>query len=345
MAFFTDLFTSVTEWALRSSANTTLLLLSLAGGVLLSIYLLRKIFGGKQQFLPRGRITAPQQIRNMLEETFAQRRPFEMQLLTQAGKKKITLRCLPETISRHSLTFEVDGLKQLSDHWRGHPVELFFRLAVLGQFSYFTFPSTIEKIDSPRPDVCHIIVPVPEVIESRQQRSFLRIEPPSDYLFGAALWYDESMPEPDAIGDLSQWSCPVLLYLPPHTTQFKISDMSAGGLRLRISHHVVKKLNLKLSTVDRFILMLDLFDPRDSTRIRYWVQCRTQRIMVEPPDYDVHLGAQFLAWGRPRMPEQRDMPGAIEWFRLSLSNEIEPIGNWIMHRHLAMFREEPANNA
>ena len=344
MAFFTDLYTSVFEWAMRSTANTVIFLILLAGVALVSIMIIRMLFARKQQFLPRGRITQPQQIRHMLEEAFAQRRPFEMQIITQAGKKKVTLRCQPDSIGRNTLVYEVEGVKHLSDQWRNHPIELFFRMTIMGQFSYYTFTTTIENILSPRADVCHISVPIPQIIESRQQRSFLRIEPPPDYLFGAALWYDETMPDPEQVNDLSQWNCPVLLYLPSRTTQFKISDMSAGGMRLCISHRVVKKLNLKLSTVDRFILMMDLFDPEDSTRIRYWVQCRTQRIMVEPPDYDVHLGAQFLAWGRPRMPEPRDTPGAIEWFRLSSSNEIEPIGNWIMRRHLAMFREDASNN-
>jgi hypothetical protein len=31
----------------------------------------------------------------------------------------------------------------------------------------------------------------------------------------------------------------------------------------------------------------------------------------------------------------------MEWLRLPSSNEVEPIGNWIMRRHLEIFRDLP----
>ena len=87
--------------------------------------------------------------------------------------------------------------------------------------------------------------------------------------------------------------------------------------------------------------MLDLIEPDQNKLLRFWIQCRIQSVWFEHPSRDLYMGVQFLAWARPREHPGNGIPSEIEWLRLPSSNEVEAIGNWIMRRHLELFREIP----
>ena len=322
-------YTSITFWTI---AGIALCLVAIA------IIVSRLMKGKKEHFSPMGRVTIPAAIVQMLEEAIDQRRDFEIQISTSSADNRPTLKSVPQKIDKTSITLEVIGLRQLSNHWIGREITIFFRITTKGVFSYHTFISSIQAIQAPRKDVCHLVLPLPACIEQRQQRSFLRIEPPADFVYGGAMWYGETLPDPRQMSDVSQWAPPSIFLLPAYAVQFHISDLSAGGLRLRIPNSVVQHLHLPISNVERFIVMLDLLDAEEMKISRFWLQCRSQRITMEPPDQDVLVGAKFMAWAKPRDPFDPGAPGALEWFRLSPSNEVEPVGNWIMRRHLALFR-------
>ena len=322
-------YTSITVWTV---AGIGLCL------VIITVILFRLRQDKKEFFSPMGRVSNPAAILLMLEEAIDQRRDFEIQISTSSADNKPTLKSIPQKVDKNSITLEIVGLRQLSNHWIDREITIFFRITTKGVFTYHTFLSSIQRIEAPRKDVCHLVLPLPTSIEHRQQRSFLRIEPPTEFVYGGAMWYGETMPEPREMGDVSLWSPPSIFLLPAYAVQFHISDLSAGGLRLRIPNSVVQHLHLPISNVERFIVMLDLLDAEEMKISRFWLQCRSQRIAMEPPDQDVMVGAKFMAWAKPRDPFAPETPGALEWFRLSPSNEVEPVGNWIMRRHLALFR-------
>ena len=322
-------YTSITFWTV---AGIGLCL------VVIAITIYRLLHDKQEHFSPIGKISNPAAVLQMLEEALDQRRDFEIQITTSSADNRPTLKSIPQKVDKNSITLEVLGLRQLSTHWIGREITIFFRITTKGVFSYHTFVSSIQGILAPRKDVCHLVLPLPSCIEHRQQRSFLRIEPPAEFVYGGAMWYGETLPELRNMNDVSQWSPPSIFLLPAYAVQFHISDLSAGGLRLCIPNSVVQHLHLPISNVERFIVMLDLLDAEEMKISRFWLQCRSQRITMEPPDQDVMVGAKFMAWAKPRDPFTPDVPGALEWFRLSPSNEVEPVGNWIMRRHLALFR-------
>jgi hypothetical protein len=127
--------------------------------------------------------------------------------------------------------------------------------------------------------------------------------------------------------------------------QFQILDLSAGGIRLSISSEVMRSRQLHFNSLDQLILMLDIFDPASNQRMRFWMQCRAQNVWVEHGSRDVHIGMQFLSWGRPKEETGSAKHSNVEWLRLSSAKEIEPLGNWIMRRHLELFRETPEDSA
>jgi hypothetical protein len=313
--------------------------------VLLAVILSRAILARRSLYNPFGKITDHRTIRTILRNAFDQRRPFEIRFHTESGRRRPTLRCAPEYLGRDSFTVEVSGLKILSNKWVGRPTEVFFRLQIGPDFTYYTFSVPIGGIHLPRQGVCHLTLPIPPSMENRQKRSFLRITPPVEFLFGSAIWCEEAMPPSEQLHDISTWPKPKLLCLPNRLEQFHILDISAGGMRLSIPNTMMHSLKLYFATTERLLLMLDLFDPEQNKRLRFWMQCRVQSAWVEHSTRNMHMGLQFLSWGRPKdvathLPEAN--AANIEWLRLSSANEVETLGNWIMRRHLELFREAPS---
>lgn len=310
---------------------------------LIILYLLvRAIIASRTKYIPHGEIIDTRVIRDILRTAFDQRRPFEVQVQTDAGQRRPTLRCSPERLDDNSFTVEINGLKNLSERWLGRKVTVFFRVLSGKEFTYYTFPASILKIDIPRQGVCHISLPMPDALENRQKRAFLRMPPPREFFKGAALWHGETMPPPEKLNEISLWPRPRLLAIPNRVEQFFIIDLSAGGARLRIPPNVAAEQHLQFGAGEQLIIMLDLYDPELEKRLRFWLQCRIQSVWVEQPSRDVHMGLQCLGWARPKELADHSGPaGSIEWLRLSKSNEVEPLGNWIMRRHLELFRENP----
>ncbi|MDL2315776.1 hypothetical protein LJC59_01675 [Desulfovibrio sp. OttesenSCG-928-A18] len=307
---------------------------------------IRAIRARRIRYSPHGIITDPQMIRNIIRTAFDQRRPFEVQVASQTGQRRPTLRCAPEYLAQTNLTLEINGLKSLSNRWLGRSVHVFFRISLHKEFTYYTFSSTIDGIFLPRQGVCHITLTMPQRLENRQKRSFLRMTPPPEFLMGAALWYGETLPQPQSMDDISLWPAPKQLFIPDKARQFEILDLSAGGVRLGVPARILYKNALQFKVSEVCVLLIDLFDPEHSKRLRFWLQCRIQNVWIEHPSGDARLGMQFRSWGRPRDGQEHgENAGGIEWLRLSASNEVEPLGNWIMRRHLEIFREHPADGS
>lgn len=319
--------------------------LTVVCALLLAYLLYKGIQARRRRYTKYGSIYDAAVIREIISAAFDQRRPFEVQVQTEAGQRRPTLRCSPQHMGASSFTIEINGLKSLSDRWLGRQVTVFFRVLRGKDFTYYTFPSQIQGIQQPRTDVCSITLPIPEYLENRQKRSFLRITPPQEFFLGGAIWHGLNLPPPEKINDISLWPRPGLLCIPEKLAQFHVVDLSAGGARLCIPRDTVKEQNLHFNSTEQIILMLDLFDPEQNRRLRFWLQCRIQNVWVEHSSRDIHMGVQCLAWARPR--EKADQAGqadGLEWLRLSSSNEVEPLGNWIMRRHLEIFRENPLSD-
>lgn len=311
--------------------------------VLVAVILIRNRLSRRVKYSPHGTVNDPRMIRNILRTAFDQRRPFEVQVHTGNDQRRPSLRCAPEYLGNDRLTLEVGGIKTLSDRWLGHAIVVFFRIHVGRDFTYYTFNSKIGGISIPKPGICNISLAIPEALDNRQKRSFLRIAPPREFFLGAAIWKGLSMPDQTKLAEICEWPRPELLYIPDKLDQFRVIDLSAGGARVGIPGKLVRSMNMHFSAAEQLLLMLDLFDPETNKRLRYWMLCRVQSVWVEHTSQEVHAGMQFMAWARPMdQNEKEENKGRIEWLRLSSSHEVEPIGNWVMRRHLELFRDTPA---
>jgi hypothetical protein len=303
---------------------------------LLAVGILFRAFRNRRRvYVPKDWVLDPRAIREVLQLALDQRAKFELQFKALQGGRRPALRCSGVRLEGLFLTLEVSGLQKLSSRWAGKEVECFFQVLDQDRAMYHAFATRVKDV-SVQADRCCLRLHIPDRLESRQKRSYLRIAPPEEYLLGAAVWRGTDLPDEDIRDDLQAWAKPSLVYLPNVSAHFSVTDISAGGVRIHIPRAYLSEEVRRINISDRLISMLDLWDPDRAQRMRFWMLCRVQTPVLDFETRGMDVGLQFLAWAKPKESMEG---GQVEWLRLSNSGEIEPLGNWIMRRHLELFRE------
>ncbi len=288
----------------------------------------------KKPYVPQDWILDPEQIRDMLTVALSQRAKFELYFSAEGESRRPALRCSFLELKNDELLLEASGLASLSNRWEGRAVDCFFMIRRQESYSFFAFATTINAIRTTQ-SACLIRVAAPKRIESRQKRSYLRINPPEEYMLGAALWRGDDMPGEASRNDLALWPKPSRIWLPGTREDFTIRDVSSGGLKLHLPRHILAEEMDMIHISSRFIIMLDLWEPDKAKRLRFWLLCRMQSPVLDFETKGMDLGAQFLSWAKPAESGSSN----LLWLKLASSGEVEPLGNWIMRRHLEFFRE------
>ena len=304
--------------------------------ILLVVILFLAIRSRRRTYMPEDWIVDPHAIREMLQLAMDQRSRFELRFKSLNDGRRPALRCAGVRLEGLFITLEISGLQILSSRWDGKEADCFFQIVGQGQILHHAFETKVKDVFT-RDDQCFLRIAIPNRLESRQKRSYLRIAPPDEFLLGAAIWCGEGLPDDDIRTKLQLWNKPTLAFLPSHSSQFSVTDISAGGARIHITRQFLTEEIKHISISDRLIFMIDLWDPTKAQRQRYWMLCRVQNPALDFSTKNMDVGLQFLAWARPK--DGVEHGSELEWLRLSLSGEVEPLGNWIMRRHLELFRE------
>lgn len=302
---------------------------------LVGVILFLAIRSRRRVYVPQDWVLDPREIREVMLLALDQRAKFEVQFKALQGGRRPALRCSGVRLEGLFLTLEVSGLQSLSSRWAGKEAECFFQVMGEDRVMYHAFATRVKDVYTQQ-DRCYLRLNIPDRLESRQKRSYLRIVPPEEYLLGSAAWRGLDLPDDDIRDDLQVWPKPSMVFLPNVSAQFAVTDVSAGGVRIHIPRAQLVGENRNINISDRLIFMLDLWDPDKAQRMRFWMLCRVQTPVLDFETRGMDVGLQFLAWAKPRDGVES---GQLEWLRLSNSGEIEPLGNWIMRRHLELFRE------
>ncbi|MFV0422810.1 hypothetical protein [Oleidesulfovibrio sp.] len=303
----------------------------LLGVIAIMSYLKRK-HGG---YVPAGWVMRPADITRQIQSAIDARRKVELQFHTP-GMRRHSTSCSAIEIEHGTLLLECSGLSKLSPKWIGRHVECFFSVVVNKRVIFYTFVSTIAGIRMEGENICMMNIRMPEVLEQRQKRSFLRIEPPEQYVLGMALWAEKLDSSGRIPLNVKEWDKPELVYIPNKTAELELVNLSAGGARIKIRREVAKKCNLTFTIAERFILLLDLWEPELGKRDRYWLLCRTQTPFIDFETRNVDLGVQFIGLAKNKENSTHE----LVWVPFKQEDGIEVIGNWAMKRHLELYREK-----
>ncbi|WP_353118147.1 hypothetical protein [Nitratidesulfovibrio sp.] len=393
-------FTLVREFVLIVAAVAALL----AAGLLVGGLRQRR-----QRYTPEGWVNDPHVIRELFDAAILQRGRFEMQFHGPTGRRSTY--CTAVSVTRSALTLECSLLRTVPESWKGREVDCYFRTQQKRMQVYYQFTSKITgahhapSADRNAPRGPHaadavwlVDLALPEKLERRQKRAFLRLDVPRHLVLGLAVWPmggDTPAPAdgrrlgmpllalPDATS-LNSFTahgapCPIDAPTPhdtgtapdeapmpgrsahapadtcggslPHDDSFAplfpdisralpvaLLNLSGGGLRLLVPRATSRSATARGMNLDiggRLVALLELYDPQHDRSLGFWLHCRIQNRFVAFETRDVELGLQVLAWGQPR----DNAPHMADWKPLSDEGEVEPLGNWVIRRHLELYRE------
>ncbi len=284
--------------------------------------------------IPDNWIVKKPQIMELFHKALDSRSKFEMKFTPADFSRRATMCSLLE-ITSGSLVLELDMNVKATKRWLGRSVEIFFKLqGSKKNLHFYHFNSEVSGIKRTPQGESILLLAFPDKLELQQKRSFLRLEPPSQYFLGCAVWLASSVRN---ASEVKSWPRPLLLNQPGKTgNKIMISDISAGGMRILIKRDVIRSLNLDITISNRLYAALDLYDPEIERKRRYWVLCNVQHLYEDYESKDTEYGLQFISWGRPKKEE--DMV-SLEW-KLVENDGIEPLGSWVMKRHLEIYRDK-----
>lgn len=297
------------------------------------VNLTRQKFRWRQ--MPEGWIIGKKNVVEVLDKALLERSKFEMRFLPAHKARKSTF-CTLENITNDTLTLELPSGLNVTSKWIEREVEFYFKVTVKHQMIFYRFYSEIAGAKRKPGDVSVVMVSIPKVLELQQKRAFLRVEPPTQYVLGCALWREMSAQTAKSTVNVKKWGKPNLVYIPGQSLNpLVIENLSAGGIRITIKREAQKAGYTELIVGQRFFLLLELYDPDLQEKKRFWALARLQNYFVDFSTKNVDMGMQFMLWGRPRQEE----PHMVEWLQVS-DEGIEPLAGWIMKRHLELYRDK-----
>ncbi|MEZ0575876.1 hypothetical protein [Halodesulfovibrio aestuarii] len=288
------------------------------------------------KYIPQDWVLHPSHIANTLRIARDEHEKFEVQFHSN-GEKRRSTSCLLTDVSKDVLTIECSGLTNLQSSWVGKDVDCYFQVHKVSTGStFFMFTTQILGVRGYANGTAILTLQTPVKLEQRQKRASLRISPPQQYIMGLAAWI-----APDGIStkgtlDIRQWGRPVLTYLPEKSSQIILDNISAGGTKVRIPRAEMRKCDLDFKIGDKLFLLIDLWDPDTGQRVRYWLLCRVQNPFIDFVTHDAELGLQFLFTAQP----DKKNTAELRWIEEPIGTGLDSIGNWVMRRHLELYREK-----
>lgn len=398
-----------------SMVREFVLIVAAVAALLAAVLLVAGLRQRGQRYTPEGWVNDPHVIRELFEAAILQRGRFEMQFHGPTGRRSTY--CTAVSVSRTALTLECSLLRTVPESWKGREVDCYFRTQQKRMQVYYQFTSVITGAHRapsadrtiPRgPDAADAVwlvdLALPEKLERRQKRAFLRLDVPRNLVLGLAAWpMGQDTPAPAdgrrlgtpllALPDATSLNSFTARATPPvhavgseqehaptsvvpvagsgasdagvtdapssascsetahhddmvaplfpdisRALPVALLNLSGGGLRLLLPRATVRAVTGRGMNIDvggRFTALLELYDPQHDRSLGFWLQCRIQNRFVAFEARDVELGAQVLAWGQARDAA----PHMADWKPLSDEGEVEPLGNWVIRRHLELYRE------
>ena len=266
--------------------------------------------------------------RRIMEEAIAQRTPCFLSL-PAAVTGLAELRCAILEASSRGLLLESAGKAAAGPHWLGLGVKGYFRVT-LGKNSqepdFYTFDSRIRAAGTGPGGRARLRLDEPEGVVFGQRRKSLRVQPECERLRKVFLWrYDNK--EGLAL------DAPALKGGDFQSGLARLSDISAGGLRLTLRAALVAQRDLDLTAGDRVVVHLELEEPRVAGTHTFWIVARIRHAGRDCVSRDLNLGIEFLASGRldPKV-------GKIRWQPVH-DNVIPGLADIFFYWHLDKHRE------
>jgi len=325
-------------WGLAPGAMLTYIAYTLAAamvvlglGVLLNHYVVKRRSGPPAHWIWRRH-----ELDKLFDQVMAQRAKVEMCFINQ-GRRSARRACSLEQIGQNSLSLELSSIKDANQTWIDRQVECLFRLVnpkFPTQSTFYSMSTKIMGIKKLATGAGVITIEFPEKVVISQKRMHMRLEPPTSLLLGMALWPEQLARSGAEERQIKNWGKPRLIFVSGETSNpFHIENLSGGGIRVGVERDAVRESGLDFEIGQTYILLLDLHEPKDRRKLRFWLMGRIQNRYEDFETRKLSFGMQFTRQGQ-RLTEPKN---EIRWKTVSDAGILE-LDNWVVKRHLEMYR-------
>jgi hypothetical protein len=230
--------------------------------------------------------------RRLMEEAIAQRSRCFLNLPAPAMASKDIACCILEYSSRGLILESLDKVAT-NPQWLGQPVIGFFCLThrqEKAEETFYTFKSRICGAQPKPGGLARLGLAEPEAVVFGQRRKSLRVEPESGCIREVVVWrYDRR--------DGFQIDSPLLKTADFQAGLVRLVNLSAGGLALVLRAPLVKERRLEFENGQRFILHLQLDEPRLPGEHISWLVAKASHTVLDRISSNLGVGMEFLANG------------------------------------------------
>ena len=211
--------------------------------------------------------------------------------------------------------------------WIGETVLVSFRLANKGVSSYYQFASHLHGLPR-RSGGFGLLLETPTEIVPNQKRSFVRISPRKEVVFGVGIWaLPTTLPSPDMPGSLGVAQAS---YRQDHQAQLALLNLSAAGLCLKLLRPPENPPALDPQPGDRLLCLLILGSQAGEQTLSFWLDCNVANCGGKEDEPYSIVGLHFNAWAVP----SRDR-GAVTWFPVHEGGAVGTLAAWVLRQQFA----------
>ena len=233
-----------------------------------------------------------------------------------------------------SVLVDVALHKKLSE-WIGEAVQVSFKIDSRRLSSYYQFVSHLCALSRLGAGF-GMVLAAPAEILSNQKRSFVRISPRKEVIFGIGIW--ELKPTQARLSDPSSLGAAPVSYRQDHQRELVLLNLSAGGLCLKVQCPQEEQPSMDPRPGERLLCLLMLAAQEGEPTLSLWLESTVMNrkdLASEP--YSV-VGLRFDAWAAP----VQDRKGVVKWFGLGEDGAISSLATWVLRQQL---QQLPQNKA
>jgi len=322
------------EETLRMVGWTLAAVLVLGGaGILINTYVIQRRF----KLVPSNWITRPADIRAVFELALTQRSKMELGF-TRRDKARQTTSCQLTDTTAETLVLDLSDFIEVHQGWLGRSFECFFRIQAgksTGQMNFYTFTAEVMGVKKLADGSTQLTLAMPDHVVLQQKRVHLRLEPPTQYVLGVALWPQQLDEKARPVTNVKAWGRPPLVLIPGKTGgALRLVNLSASGLRLEVAYEARREAGMELEIGQYMNLLLTLHEPTTKAVLKYWLVARVQNRYEDYSSKELEVGLRITGQGQ----RQQDSP-EIAWRKVP-EDGLPDLENWVVRRHLELFREK-----
>lgn len=234
-------------------------------------------------------------------------------------------------ISRNKKTLEIEltslgGVTKAS--WLQGNVTCYFQLTDKARACdfYYNFTSRVHSLTGQAGGYA-CVVSAPDTVALGQRRTSMRITPRAEHVLGLSIWPENQFTSRDPQTDKVKLNIPMLTNEHFQNRQIQILDISAGGLKLKMSSATMKKEILVWETLPGVIIWMVLHDPKRNCNLTLWFRGRIRYTQTDPTTRDICTGLELTSEGI------KEKGGKLAWRKVE-RRMVKELATWTYEQYL-----------